>query len=103
MSATTVQPATANDWERALSRAAGLQAFTINGDPGEWFITSGTANASGYVVKVTRFGMRPWATCQCQGAERYEACKHRALVFSRLGILPTATAVDRANENRLDR
>ncbi len=89
--AATIRPANAEKWTTALARAKeeGLRFFTINGNPSEWFVTSGVVNGSGYVVKVTEFGMRPWATCQCRGAEFNEACKHKAIIFNQLGILPT--------------
>ena len=86
-----IRPATPAKWAAALARAeeAGIQAFTVNGNPNIWFVTSGSVNGSGYAVKISRFGMNPWATCQCKGSAYNEACLHKALCFSKLGILPT--------------
>jgi hypothetical protein len=91
MQEATIRPATPEKWLAAKERgvANGLQIFNVGGDPATWFVTSGSMNAAGYIVNVTRFGMQPWATCGCVGAQYNEACQHKAIVLDRLGILPT--------------
>lgn len=90
MTADTRRAATPADWAKALDRAktAGVIAYTVAGDPRRWFVTSGSAPGTGYLVEVQP-GQAP--QCQCRAAEHeIPYCLHRAAVLDRLGLLPRA-------------
>src|SRR5688572_30235224 len=102
MTATTSRTAAPRRWQDALERAtsAGIVAFNVAGDPQVWFVTSNSAPGTGYLVTIRR-GESP--SCQCRAGEFDPVCQHRAVVLSRLGMLPRATSAPTSDREEVVR